>query len=644
MSDSAENSSNFQPSAAEIYTVNSTKNYSAQYNSKNYEIPRNSPQKFSEITKNLPASPCHTVPITSSSANTAIPPAFKPVLLFFFLQMISFGVLTICVPALLLYIADDSTSYASTLKSALDPIAPALQMLTNPYFGLFSDRKGRKMFLYVSIAQMLGLSVVLGIYPCLATIIIGSIIRGLDCSMMTSSSMLADTTDKVQFVTQHGKLGASLGLGIMLGPLLGAGISQLEQYRAPFLFCAVLSLINLFWVYKKVRETLGIKQNQLIGNESAHNSAGNQLTAPNMADNEFQSISAQQFEPDNCANVVGKINDKSDKTSQINGDSDESEATNYSNPSEFHSFDVDDSAVAGVAELPVLTSYNPLKTMKILAYNRVVLLLSVVYLLQQMIILGMAAVFYLHNHTKFHWNQAENAGFLFVTAVMSITAQGLLLPLLYKKASFVARRLGEKGLIGTGLFMQLVYLFLFAFVPSSAPWAMFLVLLLAWPSFTNNCIIRGAIARFIPNAQQGELNGALGALGAFSAILGPILFGQTLAYFTADGNSYFPGAVFLVALGVSVLSSFLLLLGQKIYGNLGFYSSTEILQNIVRPNENESGSRRNSVSSTELSSSGQQQASQHERDTDRKKGQDNQRNLNENYDDDYGMQVTDLED
>lgn len=71
--------------------------------------------------------------------------------------------------------------------------------------------------------------------------------------------------------------------------------------------------------------------------------------------------------------------------------------------------------------------------------------------------------------------------------------------------------------------------------------------------------IQGMASRAVPDNQQGELQGVLGAIVALSMIVSPLLMTETFATFTrADAALYLPGAPFLLASALMVAASVLL--------------------------------------------------------------------------------------
>ncbi|MFT7589583.1 MAG: DHA1 family tetracycline resistance protein-like MFS transporter [Limisphaerales bacterium] len=139
------------------------------------------------------------------------------------------------------------------------------QFFGAPVLGALSDRFGRKpvMLMTLTGATIGYLLFAYGIANAnLLLMFAGRIIPGFaggNISIVYSS--MADLSDDSQKVRDFGLAGAGFGLGMILGPVMGGILSQpgylpFSGFQVPFLFMALLSVINLLVVLFFYKETI----------------------------------------------------------------------------------------------------------------------------------------------------------------------------------------------------------------------------------------------------------------------------------------------------------------------------------------------------------------------------------------------------
>jgi MFS family permease len=146
-----------------------------------------------------------------------------------------------------------------------------LQFVFAPLWGAFSDRRGRRGVLLISVAgTALGylLWIVSGSFWLflLSRIVSGAFSGNL--SVVTAA--VADVTTRQERSRAMGLVGAAFGLGLITGPATG-GISAslnllgrhpslarfgINPFSMPALFALVFCLVNLGWIYGRFKETL----------------------------------------------------------------------------------------------------------------------------------------------------------------------------------------------------------------------------------------------------------------------------------------------------------------------------------------------------------------------------------------------------
>lgn len=150
-----------------------------------------------------------------------------------------------------------------------------LQFVFSPIWGRISDRVGRRPVLLLTVAGMVvsyGVWIFSNSFALLiASRLIGGVMSG---NISTASAAMADVTSEQDRAKGMGMIGAAFGLGFILGPAIGGGLSlidpasswpQLADYGVhPFSACAagamLLSLLNLVWVYRAFDETLPVEK------------------------------------------------------------------------------------------------------------------------------------------------------------------------------------------------------------------------------------------------------------------------------------------------------------------------------------------------------------------------------------------------
>ena len=151
-----------------------------------------------------------------------------------------------------------------------------LQFLMSPIWGALSDRYGRRPILLISIAGNF-ISYVLWIFAGnFLVLIIARLLAGaMSGNISTASAAIADVSSEKDRAKGMGLLGAAIGLGFIMGPAIGGlaysflphfgvegstAVFALNPFSSLAAIAAVLSLINLIWVWRRFQETLPASQ------------------------------------------------------------------------------------------------------------------------------------------------------------------------------------------------------------------------------------------------------------------------------------------------------------------------------------------------------------------------------------------------
>lgn len=120
-----------------------------------------------------------------------------------------------------------------------------MQMLVSTWWGRLSDRIGRRPVIVASAAGTCVGFVILGIAPTLPVVFVGRALLGsFGVGMATVQAWVADTTPPEDRGRVMGQVGASAGLGFVLGPAIGAIGILIGGMRLPFVVSAICAAGN----------------------------------------------------------------------------------------------------------------------------------------------------------------------------------------------------------------------------------------------------------------------------------------------------------------------------------------------------------------------------------------------------------------
>jgi len=181
--------------------------------------------------------------------------------------------------------------------------------------------------------------------------------------------------------------------------------------------------------------------------------------------------------------------------------------------------------------------------------------LFVVFFLYQVAFFVYPAVWAYFGHARFGWNAGMIGLSLGLFGIMMAIVQGGLIRVILHK-------LGERGTVIYGLVFDVFAFGALAFVTSGS------IALILTPLAALGAVItpalQGIMSQAVGDKRQGELQGALTSVGAVAMIVSPMVMTFTFAQFTRDGAPiFFPGAPFLLSLGLILLALFVFLLPQR---------------------------------------------------------------------------------
>jgi len=156
---------------------------------------------------------------------------------------------------------------------------------------------------------------------------------------------------------------------------------------------------------------------------------------------------------------------------------------------------------------------------------------------------------------RFSWTPREVGYSLGYVGILMVLCQGLLIRWAIPKWGYVRSAC-------IGLLCNLMAFLGYAFASSVGMVYAFLTIGalggLAGPAIT------GLASIDVNERQQGELQGAMGSMMSLTAIISPLMMTLTFDHYSADGaESYFPGAPFLLAAGLTLVSMMLFLWSRR---------------------------------------------------------------------------------
>jgi len=174
------------------------------------------------------------------------------ILLFVFVDVLGFSLI---LPLLPFYAAEFNAS--SVVVGMLIASNAVTKVLGAPVLGRLSDRFGRKPLLVISIAGTLVSFLILGWAGALWMLFLGRMLDGLlGGNVSLAQAYISDSTEKEERTDALGLIGASFGLGFIIGPALGGVLSAGGNYALPSFAAAGLAAVNLAGVLLWLPESL----------------------------------------------------------------------------------------------------------------------------------------------------------------------------------------------------------------------------------------------------------------------------------------------------------------------------------------------------------------------------------------------------
>lgn len=180
-----------------------------------------------------------------------------------FIDLVGFGIILPQLP----YYAE-AFGATGVWVGALLTAYSAAQFLGASVLGRLSDRIGRRPVLLASLAGSAASLVLSGLATSLVTLMLARVLAGLfGGSIAAAQAYVADSTSTKERARYMGFLGASIGLGFVLGPALGAGLARYGFGTAAFV-AAGLAAANLAFGLFELPETHGPERRHLAASRT----------------------------------------------------------------------------------------------------------------------------------------------------------------------------------------------------------------------------------------------------------------------------------------------------------------------------------------------------------------------------------------
>ena len=176
------------------------------------------------------------------------------------LDMLSFGIIIPVLPKLVEEFLGGDTAQAAEIYGLMGTSWALMQFVCSPIQGALSDRFGRRPVVLLSNLG-LGLDFILmALAPSLTWLFAGRVISGIaSSSFSTAGAYIADVTPPDKRAAAFGMMGASFGLGFVLGPAVGGLLGAVDP-RWPFWGAAATSLLNACYGFFVLPESLPMEK------------------------------------------------------------------------------------------------------------------------------------------------------------------------------------------------------------------------------------------------------------------------------------------------------------------------------------------------------------------------------------------------
>ncbi len=169
------------------------------------------------------------------------------ILVTIFLDVLGIGVIIPVLPKLVEQLSSGTSENRAFTYGILIGVYALMQFLLSPILGAFSDRFGRRPVLLSSTFGLASDFLLTYFAPTLSWLFLARILSGAtSASITTANAYLADVSRPEDRTKNFGLVGATFGLGFIIGPAFG-GLLGRTSPRLPFLIAAALASLNFLY-------------------------------------------------------------------------------------------------------------------------------------------------------------------------------------------------------------------------------------------------------------------------------------------------------------------------------------------------------------------------------------------------------------
>jgi len=160
------------------------------------------------------------------------------------MDILAIGIIIPVLPQLVRHFTGGDYASAAVYVGWFGLLFAAMQFIGSPIQGALSDRFGRRPVILISVFGLGFDYVLMALSPSLWWLFIGRAVSGLtSASFSTANAYVADITPPERRAAAFGLMGASFGIGFILGPALGGFLGRYDP-RLPFWAAAGLAFLN----------------------------------------------------------------------------------------------------------------------------------------------------------------------------------------------------------------------------------------------------------------------------------------------------------------------------------------------------------------------------------------------------------------
>jgi multidrug resistance protein len=170
----------------------------------------------------------------------------------------------------------------------------AMQFVFSPRWGRLSDRIGRRPVMLITIAGTSASLVLLGAADSIEMLFIARALSGLfGANISVATAYLADVTEEKERTRWMGMVGASFGVGFLLGPAIGGLLAPYGR-GLPMWVAGGIAALNLVWAIAALKEPE--RHEQTLGRVSIRDALEDRVVARLLLTNFLFCLAVAQLE------------------------------------------------------------------------------------------------------------------------------------------------------------------------------------------------------------------------------------------------------------------------------------------------------------------------------------------------------------